>query len=228
MWYIDVTAYHKDAVYWYWQQFDGERNRKQNFAPPVFQHPAARAAASAVAAGRWQLHNRDRVLEAAFVHPFVSQILFFLSIFFGKKTDRCLPFWQARQRAKVVSSGKDLDREPNTRSGHVGVPVRALSTLWLLKGTFWRKSEGEKSWKKNLRRKKNFCVYFERTKLDPYRSSNWTLMAKKEPPYGYPLDATLNRGRAPHHHHQGLVNKVDPHPGVNVHETFFFVTGVPV
>ena len=36
-------------------------------------------------------------------------------------------------------------------------------------------------------------------------------MAKKEPPYGYPLDATLNRGRA-QHHHQGIVNKADPHP----------------
>jgi hypothetical protein len=37
-------------------------------------------------------------------------------------------------------------------------------------------------------------------------------MAKKDPPYGYPLDATLNRGRAPHHHHQQLGAKADPHP----------------
>lgn len=38
-------------------------------------------------------------------------------------------------------------------------------------------------------------------------------MAKKEPPYGYPLDASLNRGRpAPHHHHQGIGHKAEPHP----------------
>ena len=36
-------------------------------------------------------------------------------------------------------------------------------------------------------------------------------MAKKEPPYGYPLDASLNRGRA-HHHHPGIGTKTDPHP----------------
>jgi len=38
-------------------------------------------------------------------------------------------------------------------------------------------------------------------------------MAKKEPPYGYPLDASLNRGRVTHHqHHPGIVTKADPHP----------------
>ena len=40
-----------------------------------------------------------------------------------------------------------------------------------------------------------------------------TSMAKKEPPYGYPLDASLNRGRVPHHqHHPGIGTKADPHP----------------